>query len=166
MPKPQTKKELQKQSQENFDSLNTFIDSLSEDNLNAKFPPGTMNRNIRDVLAHLHHWHILLIDWYKEGMKGKKPYMPAKGYSWKETPLLNKKIWEDYQSYSLSEVRELLQISYDEVKRIIKKHTDRELFEKKRYQWTGSTSLGAYLIANTSSHYKWAYQLIKKQLKV
>ena len=37
--------------------------------------------------------------------------------------------------------------------------------EKKKYKWTGSTSLGAYLVSATSSHYDWAYKLIKKCLK-
>ncbi|MEL6140134.1 MAG: ClbS/DfsB family four-helix bundle protein, partial [Bacteroidota bacterium] len=30
------------------------------------------------------------------------------------------------------------------------------------YAWTGTTSLGAYLISSTSSHYDWAYKLIKR----
>ncbi|HOP45228.1 MAG TPA: ClbS/DfsB family four-helix bundle protein, partial [Flavobacteriales bacterium] len=40
-----------------------------------------------------------------------------------------------------------------------------ELFEKKRYRWTGSTSLGAYLVSATSSHYDWALKLIQKVLR-
>ena len=51
-----------------------------------EFPEGTMNRNIRDVLAHLHHWHLLMLEWYRLGMTGEKPAMPATGYSWKMTP--------------------------------------------------------------------------------
>lgn len=39
---------------------------------------------------------------------------------------------------------------------------DAELFEKKRYKWTGTTLLGAYFVSATSSHYDWAYKLIKK----
>lgn len=30
-----------------------------------------------------------------------------------------------------------------------------ELFTKRLYSWTGSTSLGAYLVSSTSSHYDW-----------
>jgi hypothetical protein len=48
---------------------------------------------------------------------------------------------------------------------IIEKHSDHELFTKKLYKWTGSTSLGSYLVSNTSSHYTWAYDLIRKWLK-
>ncbi len=49
--------------------------------------------------------------------------------------------------------------------KLIEKHSDVELFEKKRYKWTGTTSLGAYLISSTSSHYDWAIKLIKRSMK-
>jgi hypothetical protein len=44
---------------------------------------------------------------------------------------------------------------------IIEKHTDEELFTKKKYAWTGTTSLGSYLISATSSHYDWGLKTIK-----
>ncbi len=39
---------------------------------------------------------------------------------------------------------------------------DEDLFAKKRYPWTGTTSVGAYLVSATSSHYAWASRLIRK----
>ena len=162
MAKPRTKDELIEASRENFKKLNDLVDSFSEEEKSAEFPEGTMNRNIRDVLAHLHHWHLMLLDWYNVGMRGEKPDMPAKGYTWKETPDLNKKIREDYQTLDLKDVREMLNKSFSELQSIIEKHSNAELFEKKRYKWTGSTSLAVYISANTSSHYYWAYQLIRK----
>ena len=162
MPKPATKSELVAASQRNFEKLNALVDSFSEQEQYAQFPKGTLNRNIRDVLAHLHHWHLLLLGWYARGMKGEKAEMPAKGYAWQQTPALNRAIWEKYQSVELSEVRERLNESYGDLQHMIAHHSDEELFEKKRYAWTGSTSLAAYVIANTSSHYVWAYKLIRR----
>lgn len=98
-------------------------------------------------------------------MKGEKPDMPAKGYSWKTTPALNKWIWEKYGSADLEEVRKSLKNSFMELQKIIQKHSNEELFEKKRYKWTGTTSLGSYLVSATSSHYDWALKLIKKAKK-
>lgn len=95
----------------------------------------------------------MFLDWYEVGMSGKKPDMPTKGYTWKMTSELNHKIWEDYQDISLETAKELLNSSYSSLQEIIAKHSEEELFEKKRYKWTGSTSLGAYLISATSSHY-------------
>lgn len=165
MPKPKSKDELIELSQKNFKKLSDLVSSYSEEQLHREFPKGTMNRNIRDVLAHLHHWHIMMLNWYEIGMKGEKPDMPAKGYTWKTLPDLNKKIWEDYQNTNLEDVKKLLDESYKKVHSLITNHTDKELFEKKRYKWTGSTSLGAYLISNTSSHYDWAIKRIRKSMK-
>lgn len=55
MPRPKTKDELIELSQDNFKKLNDIVDSFSAEEQLAEFPKGTMNRNIRDVLAHLHH---------------------------------------------------------------------------------------------------------------
>lgn len=165
MPRPKNKKELLKLSRENYQKLNDYIDSFSDEEKHADFPEGTMNRNIRDVLAHLHEWHLMFLEWYNVGMQNEKPEMPAKGFTWKTLPDLNKKIWESYKDGDLEAIRELLNASYAEVQTIIKRHSDTELFDKKRYRWTGSTSLGAYLVSTTSSHYDWAYNLIKQAKK-
>jgi hypothetical protein len=45
---------------------------------------------------------------------------------------------------------------------LIEAHTDAELFTKKLYPWTGTTSLGAYLISSTSSHYDWAMKKLRQ----
>ena len=140
------------------------MNSYSEEDVKREFPQGTLNRNIKDVLAHLHQWHLMMLVWYKIGMKGEKPDMPAKGYTWQTLPDLNKKIWEECRNIKLEEVKRLLDRSYLEAQKLIKKHSNEEIFEKKRYKWTGSTSLGAYLISNTSSHYEWAIKLIKKSM--
>lgn len=165
MPKPKTKDELIDASEANFKRLNNLIDSYPPQIQTSTFPTGTLNRNIRDVLAHLHHWHKMMCEWYHVGLRGEKPAMPSTNYSWKDTPKLNIDIKEKYDSISFNEARELLSESHEEVMVLIKGHTNEELFAKKRYRWTGSTSVGAYFIANTSSHYDWAYRLIKKSLK-
>ena len=165
MPRPKTKSELLEQGQANYDKLLKLVDGFTPEKQAADFPPGTMNRNIRDVLAHLHHWHLMFINWYEVGMSGEKPEMPAKGYSWKTTPELNRWIWDLYQGVSLEESRNMLQESFLTVRTLILKHSDEELFEKKRYKWTGSTSLGAYLVSATSSHYDWAIKLIRRVTK-
>ena len=162
MPKPKSKTELLEASQTNYQRLLTLISNYSTQELERTFPKGTLNRNIRDVIGHLHHWHLLMLGWYEVGMSGEKPDMPAKGYTWKTMPALNKMIWEIYRDTELELVLKKLDDSYARIQKLIHQHSDEELFEKKKYPWTGSTSLGVYFISNTSSHYHWAYQLIKK----
>lgn len=162
MARPKSKADLQELSSKNHTLLIDYISSLSEEEKQQEFPTGTLNRNIRDVLGHLHEWHLMMLNWYEIGMSGKKPDIPAKGYTWKTTSELNHKIQQKYSDTSLIDIQSLLDKSHAELQDIIKKHTDEELFEKKRYHWTGSTSLGAYLISATSSHYDWALKLIKR----
>ncbi len=164
MPRPKSKPELLDLAEGNFNKLFALIDSKSVEEQEAEFKTPTMNRNIRDVLGHLHQWHLMLLDWYTIGMTGEKPEMPAPGYTWKTTSELNRKIWQQYSGTPLAEMKKKLEGSHKKVMSLINKHTDEELFQKKRYKWTGSTSLGAYLISSTSSHYDWAYKLIKKGL--
>lgn len=165
MPKPSNKKELLTASQLNYQTLLDLIDSKSKEELNKEFPKGTLNRNVRDIVTHLHHWHLLFLDWYQLGMNGEKPDMPSKGYTWQTLPALNKVVWEKYQKTSLKQGLKLLDQTHMKVQDIIKKHSTKELFEKKKYAWTGSTSMGVYIISNSVSHYNWASKQIKKGLK-
>jgi hypothetical protein len=165
MPRPKTKDDLLSQSKTNFDKLFEFVEALPKGEQVKEFPPGSMNRNIRDLLAHLHHWHLMMLEWYKVGMQGDKPSMPAEGYYWKDLPALNKWIWKKYNSMPLTEAKKQVKESYQHVQKLITSHTDEELFEKKRYNWTGTTSLSAYLISATSSHYDTVFKLLKKWRK-
>lgn len=165
MARPKNKKELLEQSQDSYQALLSYVDGLNKATLQQDFPAGTMNRNVRDVLAHLHHWHSMMLEWYRVGMAGEKPSMPAQGYTWKTVPDLNRAIWQQYQTSPLAEVRALLQQSFLDIQNLIENHNDEELFSKKYYPWTGSTSLGSYLISASSSHYAWALRLIKKSTR-
>jgi len=130
MARPKTKSELLFLSKQNFDKLFSFIESLAAAEQIKEFPPGTMNRNISDVLMHLHHWHLMMLEWYKTGMSGAKPEMPAKGYTWKTTPELNKWIWEKYSQTDLDKAKESVKSSFKQVRSVIESHSDEELFEK------------------------------------
>lgn len=165
MSRPKSKKELLEQSQNNYKKLKEVINIYSEEEILKEFPKGTLNRNIKDILAHLQEWHLMMLEWYRIGMKGKKPDMPAKGYTWRTLPELNREIWNKHKNIELKSIKILLDDSYEQIQGIIIKHSDEELFQKKRYKWTGSTSLGEYLVSNTSSHYDWAIKLIKKSMK-
>ena len=90
MPRPKTKQELLDLSLINYHKLIELVESFGETKHKKEFPKNYLNRNITDVLAHLHHWHLMLLDWYTVGMKGEKPEMPSKGYTWKTLPDLNR----------------------------------------------------------------------------
>lgn len=108
MPKPKSKEELKTQSQKNYKKLTDLVNSYSKEELKKEFSEGKLNRNVSDVLAHLHEWHIMLLGWYKVGMQGEKPDMPAKGFTWKTLPELNREINAKYKGSELDEIQKLM----------------------------------------------------------
>lgn len=165
MPRPTNKAMLLEQSEQNFDKLFKMVDSLPPEQQEGEFQFEDRDRNIRDVLTHLHEWHLMMLDWYKVGMSGEKPDIPKKGYTWKTLPEMNVEIWKEYQNTSLEDAKEELIKSHKKVMNLIENHSDEELFTKKFYKWTNTTSLGAYFISATSSHYDWAMKKIRKYIK-
>jgi len=162
MPRPTTAAALSEASQRNFTTLLQLVDGFSEDQLEAEFGFEDRDRNVRDVLAHLHHWHLMMLGWYRDGEAGRPVHTPAPGYTWRTLPALNAEIWAQYQDAPLAGVRELLQESHDQLQQLIDSQHDPELFEKARLPWTGSASLGSYLVSSTSSHYDWAIKKLRK----
>lgn len=162
MPIPKNKKELIEFSSKNYAILMKKIKDLSEKEL---LKPRNKGKSIKDHLAHLYAWQLMMENWYKNGMKNIKIEMPKKGYTWREIPKLNKEIDKKYKKTPLKEILKNLNKSHKKMLVIINKHSDKELFTKKLYSWTGSSSLAVYLRGATSSHYDWAIKRIKKDLK-
>jgi hypothetical protein len=141
------------------------FDALLE--LVAAFPvaeretPGVCERwSLKDVLAHVRSWHLMFLGWEEEGRRGAKPEMPAPGFTWKMTPELNRALYEECKDEPWDEVVVGLQISHREVREVVSAYGD-DLFEKRKYPWTGSTSVGSYAVSATSSHYDWAAKLVR-----
>lgn len=166
MPRPKSKEQLLELWQENFDKLFDIINSFSdEEKLKEFIFDNNRDKNIRDILVHLHEWHLMMLNWYKIWMNWWKPEKPAKWYTFKTIKSLNKVIWEKYQNTTFKESVELLNKSFLDVRNIIKNHSNEELFTKQKYKWTGTTSMGSYLVSATSSHYDWGIKMLKQKVK-
>jgi hypothetical protein len=169
MPRPTNKKDLLELSEANFHKLLKFIDELSDEIKNKTYTHDELNdrdKTVSDVICHLHEWHLMMENWYKVGMGGGKPATPAEGYTWQTVPTLNHTIWEKYNGTELQKAIIMFKKSHKDVMALIEQHTDHELFTKKHYAWTGTTSLGSYLISSTSSHYDWGFKTIKPLKKM
>ena len=169
MPRPTDKKGLLELSELNCNKLLEFIHELPDDIKNTIYKNDELNdrdKTVADVICHLHEWHLMMESWYTIGMAGKKPAIPAEDVTWQTLPVLNHRIYEKYKGTALKDALALFKKSHKKVMDIIAKHTDDELFTKKKYGWTGTTSLGAYLISATSSHYDWGLKTIKPLKKM
>lgn len=164
LPRPTDKTGLLELSDAKLRKLLDFIESLPGELKDATFENDELNdrdKTVADVVCHLHEWHQMMAQWYDVGMSGGKPAIPADDVTWKTLPVLNRRIYEKYEGTELSRAVMLLEQSHETMKSLIRRHTDEELFTKAKYAWTGSTSLGAYLISATSSHYDWALKTVR-----
>ena len=41
---------------------------------------------LSDLVAHFAEWQLMFLCWYKDGLRGTTPQLPAPGYRWSETP--------------------------------------------------------------------------------
>jgi hypothetical protein len=174
MPRPATKTALVTAANEQFDKAWKLIDTLSDNEQRTNFKFGGnagkeshwgRDKNLRDVLVHLYEWHRLLIDFVTANQKGEsKPFLPEP-YNWKTYPEMNVKFWEQHQNTTYDDAAAILRDSHVKVITLIDEFSDEELFEKKHFAWTGTTSLGSYCVSATSSHYDWAIKKIKLHIK-
>ena len=115
---------------------------------------------------HLYEWHQMVERWHREGtLRGGMPDVPGTGFTWRTLPDLNMEIWKKYQHVPLDEAKAMLKQSHAMVLRLVESHTNDELFSKGVYKWTKSSTLGAYFVSATSSHYDWAMKKLKKHDK-
>ena len=143
-------------SEKNLQLLLEIIESVPSKQRAMSVGNQERDKNFRDVLMHLYEWHAMLERWYREGMDGDIPFMPAPGYKWNTIKLLNTQIWENYQDVTLNQAIKKLKLSHERVMDIIRAHTDEEIITKKYYKWTKTTNLYSYIAPNTTSHYIWA----------
>ncbi|MCC8036024.1 MAG: ClbS/DfsB family four-helix bundle protein [Rikenellaceae bacterium] len=165
MPRPTTKEQLISSGEDSFNKLFALINSISPGEREKLFSFEDRDKNIRDVLVHLYEWHLLLLNWVYSNQEGNKTDFLPEPYNWKTYPQMNVTLWRKHQNTPLQEAVSLVQKSHADVITLIKSLSDEQLFTKKYYSWTGTTSLGAYCVSATSSHYEWAIKKIKKHIK-
>lgn len=166
MARPTNKQELLLAGGEQFEKLWKLIDTMTEEQQNAPFQFEDRDRNIRDVLTHLYEWHQLLLVWAKANLEGERKHFLPEPYNWKTYGAMNIEVfWKKHQDTPYAHSKAMLKESHDAVIALIHTFSDEELFMKKFFAWTGTTSLGSYFVSATSSHYDWAIKKIKAHAK-
>ncbi|WP_428241049.1 ClbS/DfsB family four-helix bundle protein [Gynuella sp.] len=175
MARPTTKQALLEAANTNFETLWRTIDSMTKtvlttefdfsDDVKKKEAHWQRDKNLRDVLIHLYEWHQLLIHWVESNMAGKKADFLPEPYNWKTYGDMNVAFWQKHQKTKLEKSKEMLKASHQSVLQLIENFSNEELFTKKIYDWTGTTTLGSYCVSATSSHYDWAIKKLKAHVK-
>jgi hypothetical protein len=78
---------------------------------------------------------------------------------------MNVEFWKKHQHTPLIEAKKMLKESHNNVMALIETFSNEELFAKKSLAWTGTSTLGAYCVSATASHYEWAIKKMKMHIK-
>jgi hypothetical protein len=163
MPRPTSKTDLLAAINQEREALETTLEALTHEQM---VKPGVVGEwSVKDVLTHLIEWEQMVLEWYRAGLRGENPELPAPGYKWNQTPQLNQLIYEKHRDRPLDEVMEQLQASHREILGVIQELSNEELFTTGRYTWTQKNTMGTYFVSATSSHYLWARKEIRKGIK-
>lgn len=175
MARATTKADLVTSANGQFEKMWKLIDTMSDEQQNATFGKEmatagkeahwSRDKNLRDILVHLYEWHLLLLNWIKVNSSGEhKPFLPEP-YNWKTYPTMNVEFWKKHQSTPLTEAKAKLKESHKDVMALIETFSNEQLFAKGVFDWTGTSTLGAYCVSATASHYDWAIKKIKVHIR-
>jgi hypothetical protein len=120
---------------------------------------------IKDLFAHLTEWEQMFLGWYREGLAGEVPVLPAVGYKWNQTPKLNQAIWRKHKAKSWKKVYAEFERSYQEVLSLAECLTEEQLLTPGHFPWTRKHPLTGYLAPNTCMHYRTASRILKRWLR-
>jgi hypothetical protein len=104
----------------------------------------------------------MVMEWERAGSAGETPQIPGHGFTWAEIPALNQMIFERAQHDTWKDVTKRLRVSHGRLMALIESYDDDDLVAKRRFSWTGTTSVGSYFVSASSSHYSWASNLIRR----
>ena len=176
MARATTKEDLIISANEQFDKLWKLIDSMSDEQQNITFSDEmttagkeahwSRDKNLRDVLVHLYEWHQLLLNWINSNRKGEAKSFLPEPYNWRTYSAMNVEFCKKHQNTSLIDAKKMLKDSHKDVIGLIETFSNDELFAKKSFAWTGTSTLGSYCVSTTSSHYDWAMKKMKMHIKL
>lgn len=133
--------------------------------VNKSSKPDLRAQSVKDVLAHLHAWHLLLLSWHKAGQSEmhemrELPDMPTAGYKWNETRRLNQDLADHWADVEFVSVSRRLKLSYGRVMKLVSPLSETQFLKPGFEAWTGKYGLVTYFSPNTDSHYRWAKKKI------
>lgn len=87
---------------------------------------------------------------------------PAEDLNRRQTPELNRRIYEAWRGRSWVEVEAAFGQAWEEIRALARELPEEELFRRGLYPWMRTWPLGRWIAANTSSHYRWARARVRR----
>ncbi|GAA1526488.1 hypothetical protein BJ978_003034 [Agromyces terreus] len=157
---PTNRVQLEASAVRGFHRFDEAIESIPKAEREAPFPRAGRDRDIRDLIDHLHAWHLLLLGWLDAERAGKPVSYPAEGYSWAQLDELNVVLRDRYRGTgSLATARERLRESHISVLARLESLSDDDLFDPTAHEWLGGP-LAEPVHECLGGHYAWALETL------
>jgi len=118
--------------------------------------------SVKDLLAHRTEWARMLLHWYDQARAGSVPAVPSAEFKWNQLPALNAQIQRRFSDVPLERVEKDFVDVHDRLYTVVAAMTEDELFGRRHYSFTGSTTLAAYVTSASAAHYRSATKLIRR----
>ncbi|MFE6256036.1 ClbS/DfsB family four-helix bundle protein [Agromyces sp. NPDC057865] len=153
---PETRSDLLDEARRAFAGLDDAIDRIPEPQRSSAFPDAALrDHDVRDVVNHLHAWHVLLDGWLDAAAVGRTPAFPAEGYDWVSLDELNHVLRDRYRGVALAAARARLRTSHDRLLVRVAGIDEAELYDASRHPWS-SGPLAEPMHECLGGHYEWA----------
>ena len=121
------------------------------------------DKNLRDIFVHVHEWHLLLIDWIESNQKCNNNSFSPEPLDWESRGKMIENTWSKHRETTITSSIDLLKQSHKNTLKLIEKFSDRELYEKHYFAWTGNKPLASYCETATAKLYNWAINRINNR---
>lgn len=156
---PTNRVQLEAAAVRGFHRFDEAIERIPKAERTAPFPRAGRDRDILDLIDHLHAWHQLLLGWLDAEREGRPVAYPAEGYTWAQLDELNAALRERYRGPALAEARERLRESHITVLARVDALSDEELFDPAAHEWLGGP-LAEPVHECLGGHYAWALETL------
>lgn len=173
MAQPTDKQSLIALAQEGFNLLMQALSAADSKALETPFLPQEtkakcttfqQGENMRDVLTHIYEWQCLQAAFVANIRNGEpRDFIPdpyRKNY--KEMDEVNRL---KHQSTTLAQAIDMLSQSHPEMIQLMASFSDDELFGKKVFKVTYTTTMAAYFVSVTTAPYSQALKRLKSHLR-
>ncbi len=162
MPIPETRAQLLEQLETSFSKLWQEIEAGGP-RLGSR--PCIDGWTVKELLAVRTWWSESVCDWVDLWRQGRAPELPAEGYRWKETPLLNNAIAKRAQRESYRLVCRRLKAAQRSVVSLVNRLDDQELLDVGVLAGAGRYPVKRWISLNTIRQYTTARTFIRRAAK-
>ncbi len=159
---PKNRDDLIRLIEAHFSKLQTELEKIDEKDAQRMCDESF---SIKDILAVRLWWTRAVMNWVQAGRNGEVPNVPASGYNWRETPVLNKKVAAEAKGRRYKRICEQLRAEQPVLLRLIDSLSDEELTGIGIFEWAGKWPVMRWISIGTSSQYDGACKLIRKTMK-